>query len=159
MDPLDLSIEDIRTEILRFKNDPDVQKLQSLYYSKSFSEILGVSRRELSHSKFLAWILTPDESHALGFFSIKKFLEVIARSNFSKPPRLSTNFLHAIITDDARFKSLDVHLEKSAKGFGRVDIYIESDIEFDGRESNVKFVIENKVESKESNDQTAYYFE
>ena len=46
------TLEQIRTEIIRFKNDPSSQKLENFYYSKSFSEILGVSRREISHSNF-----------------------------------------------------------------------------------------------------------
>jgi hypothetical protein len=48
------SIVQIRDEIIKFKNDPDFQKLENFYYSKSFAEILGVSRREISHSGFLA---------------------------------------------------------------------------------------------------------
>jgi len=159
MAPLDLSIEDIRTEILRFKNDPDVQRLQSLYYSKSFSEILGVSRRELSHSRFLAWILASNESHGLGFFSIRKFLEVIARSNFAKAEILSTDLLHAIITDDLKIKSVEIEVEKVVKGYGRLDIFVECEVEFDGKEKRLKIVIENKVESKENNDQTVSYYE
>lgn len=159
MAPLELSIEDIRREILRFKNDPDVQKLQSLYYSKSFSEILGVSRREVSHSRFLAWILSSEESHGLGFFSIKKLLEIIARSNFAKPEILDTDFLNSIITDDIKIKSVEVELEKVIKGYGRLDIFIEAPIEFGGVERTLKIVIENKVESKENNDQTTSYFE
>lgn len=37
------TIDQIRDEIIKFKNDPDFQKLEN-FYSKSFSEILGVSR-------------------------------------------------------------------------------------------------------------------
>ncbi len=53
------TLEQIRTEIIRFKNDPSSQKLENFYYSKSFSEILGVSRREISHSNFLRGYLIP----------------------------------------------------------------------------------------------------
>jgi len=41
---------EIQDSIIRFENDIDIQKLQSLYFSKSFSEILSISRRENSHS-------------------------------------------------------------------------------------------------------------
>ena len=51
------NLDQIRDDIIKFKNDPDFQKLENFYYSKSFSEILGVSRREISHSGFLAWLL------------------------------------------------------------------------------------------------------
>jgi hypothetical protein len=158
MNPLELSIEDIRQEILRFKNDPDVQKLQSLYYSKSFSEILGVSRREVSHSRFLAWLLNNEESHMLGFFCISKFLEILVRSNFATPERIPTDFSHAVITDDVSFTSLSIETEKVAKGFGRVDIFIEGTANIQGKDRNIRIIIENKVESKEVNDQTTSYF-
>jgi len=33
-------------QIIQFNNDMNVQKLENLYHSKSFSEIIGVSRKE-----------------------------------------------------------------------------------------------------------------
>jgi hypothetical protein len=51
-----ITIEEIRNEIIKFNNDINVQKLESLYSSKSFPEIMGVSRKELMHSNFIAWI-------------------------------------------------------------------------------------------------------
>ncbi len=73
----DLTVDIIRDEIINFKNDSDFQKLEKFYYSKSFSEILGVSRREMSHSSFISWLLNKSESHNLGDFTIKKFLDII----------------------------------------------------------------------------------
>ena len=69
-----LTIDQIRNEIIKFKNDVDSQRLDSYYSTKSYSEILGVSRRELSHSNFIAWLLNDQESHNLSSYPIKKFL-------------------------------------------------------------------------------------
>jgi hypothetical protein len=79
-----LTIDQIRDEIIKFKNDPDFQKLENFYYSKSFSEILGVSRREISHSGFLAWLLGNLESHNLGEFPVKNFLDIILKFSNDK---------------------------------------------------------------------------
>ncbi|MGZ8548278.1 MAG: hypothetical protein ACXW33_06735, partial [Sulfuricurvum sp.] len=57
------TIDEIRREIAGFKNDPDVLSLSRYYQAKSFSEILGVSRKELPHSRFIAWLLDANESH------------------------------------------------------------------------------------------------
>ena len=80
----ELSIDNIRNEIIKFKNDVISQKLDKYYSTKSYSEILGVSRRELSHSNFIAWLLNNQESHDLSSYPIKKFLEILVISSQEK---------------------------------------------------------------------------
>ena len=76
-----LTIDQIRNEIIKFKNDVGSQHLDKYYSTKSYSEILGVSRKELSHSHFLAWLLNNQESHNLSSYPIKKFLEILVISS------------------------------------------------------------------------------
>ena len=40
-------------------------------------EIFGVSRKELIHNNFIAWLLGNQESHNLGNYTFKKFLEIL----------------------------------------------------------------------------------
>lgn len=153
-----LTVDEIRNEIIKFKNDTDFQKLESFYYSKSFSEILGVSRREISHSKFLAWLLGNLESHNLGEFPIKKFLDILLK--FSSPNLKSkySELYNSFVTEDYLIEKVSVKPEFSIPKVGRIDIYVELTILISNITKNVKIVIENKVESKENNDQTNNYF-
>lgn len=151
-------IDQIRDEIIKFKNDPDFQKLENFYYSKSFSEILGVSRREISHSGFLAWLLGNLESHNLGEFPIKKFLDIILKFSNDKLKSKHSDLFNSFVTEDYLIERLFIKSEYAIKNVGRLDIYIELTLLIAGKTKNIKLVIENKVESRENNDQTNSYF-
>jgi hypothetical protein len=152
------TIDQIRDEIIKFKNDPDFQKLENFYYSKSFSEILGVSRREISHSGFLAWLLGNLESHNLGEFPIKKFLDIILKFSNDKLKSKHSDLFNSFVTEDYSIERLFIKSEYAIKNVGRLDIYIELTLLIAGKTKNIKLVIENKVESRENNDQTNSYF-
>lgn len=152
------TIDQIRDEIIKFKNDPDFQKLENFYYSKSFSEILGVSRREISHSGFLAWLLSNIESHNLGEFPIKKFLDIILKFSTNKLKDQNSELYNSFVTEDYEIERLFIKPEFVIKNVGRLDIYIDLTLLMDNKKQNVKLIIENKVESKENNDQTNNYF-
>lgn len=154
----DFTIDKIREEIIKFKNDPDFQKLESFYYSKSYSEILGVSRREVSHSGFLAWLLNNAESHNLGEFSIKKLLDIVITFSNEKLQKKYQDIYNSLITEDYVIEKLFVKPELVVKNVGRVDLFIELVIRVDNKRRIIKLIIENKVESKENNDQTNNYF-
>lgn len=152
------SINQIRDEIIKFKNDSDFQKLEKFYYSKSFSEILGVSRREISHSSFLAWLLSNSESHSLGEFTIKKFLDITLKFSSEKLKVKYNDLFNSFVTEDYLIERLYIKSEYVIKNVGRLDIYIELTLLIAGKIKNIKLIIENKVESKENNDQTNNYF-
>lgn len=152
------TIDQIRDEIIKFKNDPDFQKLENFYYSKSFSEILGVSRREISHSAFFAWLLGNSESHSLGDFPIRKFLDIILKYSNDKLKSKYCNLFNSFVTEDYLIERLFIKPEYAIKNVGRLDIYIELTLLIADRTKNIKLIIENKVESKENNDQTNNYY-
>ena len=152
------TIDQIRDEIIKFKNDPDFQKLENFYYSKSFSEILGVSRREISHSGFLAWLLGNLESHNLGEFPIKKFLDIILKFSNDKLKSKHSDLFNSFVTEDYLIERLFIKPEYAIKNVGRLDIYIDLTLLIKGKTKNIKLVIENKVECRENNDQTNSYF-
>lgn len=152
------TIDQIRDEIIKFKNDPDFQKLENFYYSKSFSEILGVSRREISHSRFLSWLLGNLESHHLGEFPIKKFLDIILKFSNDKLKTKHSDLFNAFVTEDYLIERLFIKPEYAIKNVGRLDIYIELSLLIAGKTKNIQLIIENKVESRENNDQTNSYF-
>lgn len=152
------TLDQIRDEIIKFKNDPDFLKLENFYYSKSFSEILGVSRREVSHSGFLAWLLNSTESHHLREFPIKKLMDIILKFSNNKFKNTYSHLYNSLVTEDYEIEKVFIKSEFVIKGVGRLDIYIELILFIDGKQQSVKLIVENKVESKENNDQTNSYF-
>lgn len=152
------TLDQIRDDIIKFKNDSDFQKLENFYYSKSFSEILGVSRREISHSGFLAWLLNDSESHKLVEFPIKKFLDIILKFSNDKLKTKHSGLYNSFVTEDYEIEKALVKPEYVIKNVGRLDIYVDLKMLIADKKQNVKLIIENKVESKENNDQTNNYY-
>jgi hypothetical protein len=139
------TIDQIRDEIIKFKNDPDFQKLENFYYSKSFSEILGVSRREISHSGFLAWLLGNLESHNLGEFSIKKFLDIVLKFSNNKLKTKHSDLFNSFVTEDYLIERLFIKSEYAIKNVGRLDIYIELTLLIAGKTKNIKLPPKNRT--------------
>lgn len=158
-DNTNLTLDQIRNEIIKFKNDVISQKLESYYSTKSIGEIFGVSRKELAHSNFIAWLLNNQESHNLGDFPFIKFLEILVLSCQERQSESHKELFDAIITGDLSVTDYQTVTEKSIESIGRVDILIEADIEFSGKPKSLRVVIENKVATKEHSDQTTKYFE
>jgi hypothetical protein len=154
-----LDIDQIRNEIIKFKNDVNSQRLDTYYSSKSYSEILGVSRKELSHSNFIAWLLNDQESHNLSSYPIKKFLEILVISSKDKQLDQHKELFDSIITDNLAIKNLSVFTERVIGKVGRVDIYIETDITYSEKKRKLRIIIENKVATKEHSDQTTKYYD
>ncbi|MBN4073442.1 PD-(D/E)XK nuclease family protein [Mariprofundus ferrooxydans] len=154
----ELSIDQIRNEIIKFKNDTVSQRLDTYYNTKSYSDILGVSRKELSHSNFIAWLLNSQESHNLASYPIKKFLEILVISSMGDQYHKHKELYDAIIIGDVSIDNLDVVTEKTIKNIGRIDIYIEADISYSGKQRKLRIVIENKVTTREHSDQTTKYY-
>ncbi|MCT4697622.1 PD-(D/E)XK nuclease family protein [Tenacibaculum haliotis] len=140
----------IKSEIDRFNKN---NVLKSRYSSKSFSEILLVNRSETSHSSFLAWMLNPLQNESLKEFPIKKLLNIILlrQKQFQiKEPLfddVSTFTLENIKIETEKYLKI-----KKNKKF--VDLYIE----LKEKKHIIKIVIENKVASKEHNEQTVDYY-
>ena len=157
----ELDVEDIKRLIRAFNDDADVQKLKSLYSTKSFPEIMGVSRGEISHSSFIAWMLNTDESHGLGNFTLKKLLEILVYYGEKKISKQNKGLVNSIILSDFQLNDVLVTTEKSIPKAGRLDIYIEAKvfIPSDGKEQRLFIVLENKVNAKEGKGQTEKYYD
>lgn len=153
-----LSVDQIRNEIIKFKNDAISQRLDTHYSTKTYSEILGVSRRELSHSNFLSWLFSNTESHNLASYPMTKFLEILVISSNNNQSQQNKELFDSIITGDILIRSLEVVTEKSIKGVGRVDIYIEAELSYANKQQKLRVVIENKVSTNEHGDQTTKYY-
>jgi len=154
-----LEIDNIRELIREFNNDESVNLLENYYQSKSFSEIVGVSRKELAHSNFLAWLLCDTESHKLAEFPIRKFLELLTFYSNENQKNKHKNLFDSIIVSDYTFENILIEKELAIKEVGRIDLYIELDLIVDNEKKKVRVIIENKVTTKEHSEQTLSYYE
>lgn len=173
----ELSEDQIIDLIADFYQDPDFEELKRLYLTKSFPEILAVDRLEQIHSAFLAWLLDMKESHGLGDFPIKQFLKILVRrdrkqglsrhdnnnANNNAGITSTKNIYVEILNEDFTITEMYVTREKPAQTEdrkGRMDILINMKAIFPKKtERNIHIVIENKVYSKEHDNQTQKYFE
>lgn len=69
---------DIKKMIAAANNSNAFISLKKYYSQLSMLQISGKARDELSHSRFIAWLLNPESNHLLGFYPAKKFMQMIA---------------------------------------------------------------------------------
>lgn len=159
MNPLSMR----QKQIINFGNSAEFKKLNAYYSQPSLFSALGVSRHENTHSNFLAWLLTPQpekNDHGLGDTALRKFLETLAlacalpHSIGKIAPKLS----NAITTGAYTLSNITIEREKHI-GVGRLDIYLEGVITFDGEDMPLIIIVENKVKSSEHDMQTGRYLE
>jgi len=127
--------------------------------SKSIFDIIGASRKELVHSSFVAWILNNNESHLLRDFPLKKFLELLVFHSKEKHLKKHKELYDSIIVSDFQLDNIFVDTERAIGDEGRLDIYVETTVSFKNNIKTLRLIIENKVGSKEQNNQTTSYYE
>ncbi len=136
------------------------QQVESLLFSTEFKElqsaiefnepniwhILGISRKEILMSKFLAWMLNPNENHSLKDKFLNQFFVIVLQKNENRDSSITP--LNILLMD---FFDADVRNEYWL-GQRRVDILIiEPEAEF-------LCIIENKIGAKEAPQQTSDYY-
>lgn len=155
--------KELKENIAKWYNSSAYHKLSNRLQQTDFFKILGVSRKELQHSKFIAWLLNPNETHDLGEFPLRKFLQLLAISrnedvNLSSefPENLENRFILGNYDFD---KNLTITVNNEQKiPNGRLDIFIEN-LSIIGNEKKLSIIIENKINSDENDLQTKRYYE
>jgi hypothetical protein len=158
------SKKEIIDDIIAFNNDVDVQRLKEIYYSQTLPEIFAVSRRELTHSSFLAWLFATSSNHGLGTAPLVQLLELyVLKSREQKKKWITDKVSNAIITRDFHISeciSVTEEAVVTANARGRADIVLTCEINLPNLSLNkLKIVIENKVYSDEHGNQTQTYFD
>lgn len=158
------SKKEIIDDIIAFNNDVDVQRLKEIYYSQTLPEIFAVSRRELTHSSFLAWLFATSSNHGLGTAPLVQLLELyVLKSREQEKNRITDELSNAIITRDFHISeciSVTEEAVVTANAKGRADIVLTCEINLPNLSLNkLKIVIENKVYSDEHGNQTQTYFD
>lgn len=151
----ELSLSEIRKKIIEYNNNINIQEY---YKQKSYLEILGIARRENSHSSFLTWFLNPNESHGLFDFGLRRLLEVIITNKFLNILNLESELIDIITTGQYNIFLNEIINEYSINNKDRIDIFIDFVIENNSFKKNITIIIENKVSSLENDNQTDKYF-
>ena len=163
-------------EIQRFNSDKRVSQLHSKYEVGAFLNCLSVSRREVSHSKFLAELFKEDSFHGMGTLPLQLLMEAILDRAIKQDTRLIEcpdkkvmfpSFKSAIMARNLSLSDIEVTTEECFSdkdgNSGRVDILVTCRVKPLMREDGkpvefINIIIENKIYAKESDKQTEKYY-
>lgn len=119
----------------------DLEILESKIEVFNPFKVLEIENYEIRHSNVLAWLLNPTANHGLFDFFLKKVLSIAVLQNENID--LEINLLNIHLSD---FSDSIVTREES-----NIDILLRS------KKNKILFLIENKINSKESKNQLTKY--
>jgi hypothetical protein len=127
-------------------DNEDLLNLEQMLGRFNVFDALGVARAEVRHSHFLAWLLTPGESHGHGDLFLRAVLMDLLRQMPAESRPLSP-----LLLDGSDLSDVEVRRE-----WRRIDLLITSR---DPTPHPFVIAIENKVGAGEHGDQLARYCE
>ena len=163
-----LTREKVEEWLMQFHSNQATRAIIRKINQNSILDIYGIARSETHHSKFLAWLFNPNESHNTRELALRKLLNIAVRrgieqNNQSKDFQWFKNTVLTSATHSSTSASnvqvltesyVEAQGKKGAKG--RIDILIQN-VELGTEPINI--VIENKIYSNEHDEQTTTYFE
>lgn len=135
--------------ILTFENKVVLPLVTAGFDKYNIFDILNISRQELRHSDFLAFLLNPSQSGDIGQQFLRNFLATLSRDN----PELKLDFLKIFY---GNYEKVDISREVVVKG-GRERIDILADIQLS--DQKIIIIIENKVDTDDHDNQLSKYKE
>jgi len=118
-------------------NDENFDRLELGLHQPNIFEILRISKAEIRHSNFLAWILNPKNPHGIGDVFLKKFLREIFSSSKSQE------------IDQIEVNRIDYSNIQIRREWKNIDLLIILD--------DIVICLENKFGSKEHSQQLSRY--
>lgn len=157
------NLQQLREQILNLNNSEEFKQLSRYYKKKSFFNILGISRKETIHSYFLHWLLSPDESHELNDFALRKLLELIVlvknKLQFQNEQlQFPVNLEDTIICGGYKLDRITCEREYATGQSDRLDLLLSFDFHSEQTDKSLNIILENKVKSKEGKEQTIRYY-
>jgi len=122
-------------------DNPDLEQLEALLNQFNIFEAIGMARQELKHSNFLGFLLDPRQSHGLGDFFLRRFLQKVLLSSREREHSVSLIDLDVWDLDET-----DVRRE-----WRNIDVLIVNE------KNKFVVIIENKVDAGEGADQLGRY--
>lgn len=148
----------IKKEILDFYASESYANIRTYYSRRNIFGILGKSRDEVTHSNFLAWLLTSNESHSLGTLPMMYLLRLL---NFSATQRRNqTSFLpdyveDLLLTSKTKLTEVTVTREQAISPDKntfprRLDLFCKVTLSSEEEYKIFYVAIENKIGSSET---------
>ncbi len=120
----------------------ELEQIENLLGRYNVFEAIGFIGQELTHSRFLAFLLDPQRNHGLNDLFLRSFLQKCSEStDRDSLPRVN----------DGSLGQTTVHTEVYA-GDGRIDILLFNDV------AKWAIIVENKIWTTEHSDQLDRYF-
>lgn len=132
-----MELKELKQKYDKLLKDVDFDNLDLGLKNPNIFQILRISKTEIRHSNFLAWLLDPKESHKLGDIFLKRFLRQVFSSE--------------------KFQDLD-QVDVEGMDLSKVEIYREwNNIDLLIKIDEVVVCVENKILSKEHSNQLSKY--
>ena len=145
--------------------DKDLKELEQMSGKFNIFDCLKLTRTEIRHSNFLAWLLDPNETHGLKDYFLKEFLKDILKSKKKEiaeingkeiEPKSSENSDEIIKKPYSVPSIFDIdYWDMTETEVSRESEYI--DILLVDEKNKFVFVIENKIDSCQHSNQLARY--
>src|SRR6267142_4649978 len=135
-----MSNSDQETQLLALIKDLDLFAREKRFPSGlNIFEAAGMQRQEIRHSNLLAFLLNPQENHGLGDGFLRQLLQ--RALDASLDPKISPLKIALADLSDALI----------SREWRNIDLLVES------KNNKLAFVIENKIDASESDNQLAKY--
>ena len=72
-----MNLNKLKKQYTNLLNDIEFVELYLGLKKPNIFKVLSISKKEIRHSNFLAWLLDPSESHKLGGVFLKRFLREV----------------------------------------------------------------------------------
>ena len=168
MSNTEITREKVEEWLMQFHSNQATRAIIRKINQNSILDIYGIARSETHHSKFLAWLFNPNESHNTGELALRKLLNIAVRRGIEqnnqsedfqwfKSTVLTSASLSSTSASNVQVLTesyVEARGKKGAKG--RIDILV-SNLALGGELINI--IIENKIYSNEHDEQTTTYFE
>ena len=164
----EITREKVEEWLMQFHSNQATRAIIRKINQNSILDIYGIARSETHHSKFLAWLFYPNESHNTGELALRKLLNIAVRRGIEQKNQ-SEDFLWVkkrVLTSASLSSTSTSNVQVSTESYveaqgkkgtkGRIDILIQN-VELGTEPINI--VIENKIYSNEHGEQTTTYFE
>ncbi len=160
--------EKVEEWLMQFHSNQATRAIIRKINQNSILDIYGIARSETHHSKFLAWLFNPNESHNTGELALRKLLNIAVRRGIEQnnqsevflwvKKRVLTSATHSSTSTSNVQVLTESYVEAQGKkgAKGRIDILV-SNLALGDELINI--IIENKIYSNEHDEQTTTYFE
>lgn len=145
--------------------DKDLKELEQMFGKFNIFDCLKLTRTEIRHSNFLAWLLDPNETHGLKDYFLKEFLKHILKSKkkeIAEINRKEIDLKNSENPDEIIKRTYSVptifdidYWDMTETEVSRESEYI--DILLVDEKNKFVFVIENKIDSCQHSNQLARY--